>query len=202
MDIEQYIKRAHENAVQRGDYDCPECKGHGKVYIPPKGIFDCESCNGSGIDPNKNIGDILFDIIGSLWEAREAHRCGRFAIDGEIDFEINIIDQRSHFISRFQHNIKDTREDKIADAFIRLFDFCGYLGIEPEIKEAIKKFDVENIGEAFMNINGLLFYAYENESYEEYFSLALSWFNLFCQYHNIPIQKHIEARLVYMEQKG
>jgi len=60
-------------------------------------------------DKERNVGETLMLVVSELGEAIEAHRTGAFGI-GQ----------------------KDTFEDEIADAVIRLFDLCGGLEIDLE----------------------------------------------------------------------
>ena len=60
-------------------------------------------------DRERNVGEMLMLVVSELGEAIEAHRTGAFGIGA-----------------------KDTFEDEIADAVIRLFDLCGGLGINLE----------------------------------------------------------------------
>lgn len=60
-------------------------------------------------EKERNTGEMLMLVVSELGEAIEAHRRGRFGIGK-----------------------KDTFEDEIADAVIRLFDLCGGLGIDLE----------------------------------------------------------------------
>jgi len=57
----------------------------------------------------RNVGEMLMLVVSELGEAIEAHRIGNFGVGR-----------------------KDTFEDEIADAVIRLFDLCGGLGINLE----------------------------------------------------------------------
>lgn len=77
----------------------------------------------------------LMLVIGELSEAHEALRKERFA---DLDrFEArekykNVDQDPEFYAANFEHLIKDTLEDEIADAVIRLFDFCGFKGIDIE----------------------------------------------------------------------
>lgn len=77
-------------------------------------------------DDPRQIGTLLMLIVSELSEALEADRKNRhcsvvtYALtpEGELD------------VDKFKEKVKDTFEDEIADAFIRLFDLCGYLNID------------------------------------------------------------------------
>jgi NTP pyrophosphatase (non-canonical NTP hydrolase) len=77
-------------------------------------------------DKERNVGEMLMLITSELGEAMEAHRKNRFAIRSEIN------PQKDIEPVKFEHLIKDTFEDEIADAIIRLLDMCGGLKIDIE----------------------------------------------------------------------
>jgi NTP pyrophosphatase (non-canonical NTP hydrolase) len=191
--IKQWIKEAHENAVNKGFYDCPKCKDGSMSKIDI-----CNYCNNTGIDPHKNIGELLMLIVSELGEALEAHRCGRFAIskDAKTLLNNNGFNSWEFF---FEKDIKDTFEDEIADVFIRLFDLCGYLGIEPNIKNAVKKIELDNVGEIFLYVCGLLAELHIDcqTTKKDYLSIIISFFIYYSKEWNIDIEKHITAKMAY-----
>ena len=85
-------------------------------------------------DDPRQIGTLLMLVVSELSEALEADRKNKhcsvveYALtpEGELDVE------------KFKEKVKDTFEDEIADAFIRLFDLCGYLNIDIEKHIALK----------------------------------------------------------------
>lgn len=81
-------------------------------------------------DKERNVGEMLMLVTSELGEAMEAHRKNRVADWQKFELE-NV---------PFAESIKDTFEDEIADAMIRLFDMCGGLGIDIEkhITEKLK----------------------------------------------------------------
>jgi NTP pyrophosphatase (non-canonical NTP hydrolase) len=123
MNINELVQKAHENAVSKGFYECVRCEGSGEV-----GSFVCNTCNGSG-KTSKNIGELLMLIVSEIGEALEAHRKNRTPM---WEFYYEMIDSGKSFEESFKENIKDCFEDEIADAVIRIFDMCGYLGIDLE----------------------------------------------------------------------
>ena len=214
MNIPELIKEAHKNAVERGDYDCPQCEDGNHVDDTDSEnviLTKCEDCNGTGIDPNINIADMLMDIITELCKALEAHKQGRFADWDEYQKHLdyyNTRDKKSvEYISKipiaFRRNIKDTREDKIADVFIRLFDLCGYLGIEiSKIEASFDRYiacgfvDI-NTGEFMFRIIKEYIVELDNPNIDFLVGKLLARLFLFCKYHNIPIEKHIKAKMAY-----
>lgn len=81
-------------------------------------------------DQERNVGEMLMLVTSELGEALEAHRKNRVADWDKFDYK-NI---------SFVDSIKDSFEDEVADAIIRLLDLCGGLGIniERHIEEKLK----------------------------------------------------------------
>ncbi|MCK4816878.1 hypothetical protein KA005_14000, partial [bacterium] len=85
MNIPKLIKEAHDIAIEREFYDCPECDDGKTIRFAcyagdhTEIIEDCDNCDGTDIDPNKNIGELLMLIVADLGKALEVHQCGRFA---------------------------------------------------------------------------------------------------------------------------
>lgn len=82
-------------------------------------------------DNERNVGETLMLVVTELAEALEAHRKNNLAMPpmgGELEKET------------FEKFYKDTFEDEIADAMIRLFDMCGGFNIDIEfhIREKVK----------------------------------------------------------------
>ena len=91
-------------------------------------------------DKERNVGELLMLVTSELGEAMEAHRKAKFA-DWEnysgfclqSNYNKNSFDSTS-----FGHYIKDTFEDEISDAVIRLMDLSAGLGIDLEKHIAAK----------------------------------------------------------------
>lgn len=86
----------------------------------------------------------LMLIVSELGEACEADRKNRHAnisamqtalseIDDKIgDITLPPIEENEKFKAVFEVYVKDTFEDEIADAFLRLMDLCGAMNIDIE----------------------------------------------------------------------
>lgn len=85
-------------------------------------------------DNERNIGETLMLVVTELSEALEAHRSGRLVTEkGKAEYL-----SQNAMAQSFKDNIKDTFEDEIADAVIRLFDLCGGLGIDIDFHVSAK----------------------------------------------------------------
>jgi len=85
---------------------------------------------------NRNVGEALMLIVSELAEGIEAHRAGRHAnLDAYEDVYESIATEQSDASGDLAHecafkaHIKDSFEDEMADAIIRILDLCGGLGI-------------------------------------------------------------------------
>ncbi len=201
MNIPELIKESHDNAVERGFYDCVECGGNGLELIetnneyPDEGAIDCHVCSGTGIDPNRNIGELLMLIVSELGEALEAHRKGVY---GSIEsFEFDTIQASDIDLGKAYHNyLKDTFEDELADVFIRLFDLCGYLDLKDVYFEEMT-IDSNNVGEMLLRVcKEVTNYHFTNNK-TIWMAFCLASVSEICKILNIPIEKHIRSKQAY-----
>ena len=89
---------------------------------------------------DSNIVQRLMMVHSEISEAFEAYRKNKFANVKAQKLDCVVIDGSEAFKEHFEANIKDTMEDEIADAMIRLLAFCGEnnIDIEYHIKEKMK----------------------------------------------------------------
>jgi NTP pyrophosphatase (non-canonical NTP hydrolase) len=80
-------------------------------------------------ESERNKGEELMLVVTELGEAMECVRKDWYARWDDYDKDI---DSGMLFPLAFKGNIKDTYEDEIADAIIRLLDICGSRGIDIE----------------------------------------------------------------------
>lgn len=81
----------------------------------------------------QNVGELLMLVTSELGEALEAHRHGTFADESHYQKELDGNEGNPDaFQMAFALHIKDTFEDEIADAVIRLLDLSAGLGIDIE----------------------------------------------------------------------
>jgi NTP pyrophosphatase (non-canonical NTP hydrolase) len=90
-----------------------------------KNIYEGNKARGFW-DNERNIGETLMLVVTELSEALEAHRSGKLCTYSDKMAYAESDDTAQ----AFKHHIKDTFEDEIADAVIRLLDMCGGLGID------------------------------------------------------------------------
>lgn len=90
-------------------------------------IFMVNKANGFW-DRERNVGELLMLVTSELGEALEAHRNGRFS---QLNESCTSQDKETRK-NNFEKYVKDTFEDEIADAIIRLLDLSAGLGIDIE----------------------------------------------------------------------
>jgi len=78
-------------------------------------------------DQPRNVGEMLMLVVTELGEALEALRKDRMSHPTVHVPEGHVIDK-----AMFEEFYKDTFEDEVADALIRILDMCGGLGIDIE----------------------------------------------------------------------
>ncbi len=73
-------------------------------------------------DEPRETGTILMLIVSELSEALEAYRKDKFVDKNDLEGEFDK--------DKFKEKVKDTFEDEIADALIRILDMCGHMDID------------------------------------------------------------------------
>jgi len=184
---------------------CEDCDKGSKDY---DFYYSCKNCNNTRIDPHKNIGELLMLIVCEIAEAVEAHRSGRFgnwkaykSILNELDDNRNNSmppeEKQRKQNEAFHLCIKDSHPDEIADVFIRLFDLCGYLEYCPiEFKEVDFKIS-DNIPSALFEVTHLLNTFLHFRKPKCNMEIIFNYLYSFCIKNNIPIEKHITAKMAY-----
>lgn len=81
-------------------------------------------------DKERNVGETLMLVVTELSEGLEAHRDGKMFKGGHRLKEVISRSTDEAFTTIFKEEVKDTYEDEIADAIIRLLDMAGGQGID------------------------------------------------------------------------
>lgn len=106
MNISELCTTAHDDAVKKGFYHKP-----------------------------LETGTLLMLVVSELAEALEADRTNKSCDNLDaIDWLqwVDDVGTKPMVKESFEENIKNTFQDEIADAVIRIADICGYMGIDLE----------------------------------------------------------------------
>lgn len=146
-------------------------------------------------------------VISELMEAVEADRSEKHA-NRDI-FEYYMKQRRrddEEFMYAFKHDIKDSVEDELADACIRLLDLAGQRSVDlgvvdlDELKCSEGFFDwsfTEAIFSLVCNITDLDYI--ETHSFDSFLRVALVEILVFCVQKDIDIFWYIEQKMKYNE---
>lgn len=139
-------------------------------------------------------------VVSELMEAVEADRKGRRADLMALKACMCVVldeDCEEQFSKSFVGLVKDTVEDELADAVIRLLDTAGALGITinlEKVNELVKDFDKDKaITTRFSEFIYYTVVAIVDTPY--YYGLAL--IIGYCNAFNIDLWKHVELKLKY-----
>lgn len=154
-------------------------------------------------------------VISELMEAVEADRKGKHAdtihFNQEMDYclrELKVFGENydKAFIDMFEYYIKDSVEDELSDACIRLLDLSGLRNVDlgevnsDELKCSEGFFDwtfTESVFSMVCNITDSDYI--ETHSFDSYLRVALMEIMSFCVKKNIDIFWHIEQKMKYNE---
>lgn len=105
-----------------------------------KGFHDVEVSNET----------LLMLVITELSEAVEADRKGKRALMSDYNEDVSV--KQIYFKQAFEVYIKDTVEDELADAVIRLLDLAGLRSVKINLREINCALSADvSIGESFSN---------------------------------------------------
>ena len=149
-------------------------------------------------------------VISELMEAVEADRKGRRAQKDIFirEFEYTVTAQKLYgnaynraFIYMFERHIKDTVEDELADACIRIFDLAGLRNCNLSYIDSLIY-----LGKVTFTEFCYLFCSFisnpdksSKDWLERHLNYSLGWIFSFCKRNNINILWHIEQKMKYNE---
>ena len=121
LDLKIYSFEIDQDEVKKNQYD-----NYGVLNYFRDNIYSANVKKGFH-DKSIDTGTLLMLIVSELSEALEADRIGKYADKDALRKCLSDIDndKQQDFVELFSMSIKDSFEDEIADAIIRLFDLCG-----------------------------------------------------------------------------
>lgn len=149
-----------------------------------------------------SLGTCLMLIVSELSEAVEAHRAGR-----RVDISLhhaNLALPWDCFGTEetyFKEHIKDTVEDEIADAYIRVLDTLGRFKIQfqkcdpSDVSWYVE--DVNSIPERILYLVKMTADTLSNSDVQLMLSLLLVEIRDFCSFFNISLDHHVKYKLMY-----
>lgn len=150
----------------------------------------------------ENLSDehFLCLVISELMEAVEADRKGMHANWKQFEYYMSLKERFDNdFIYAFKHEIKDSVEDELSDACIRLLDLAGLRGYD------LDSFDYEGSNTddySAMNFTEAMFricvYVTDN-FYRDKLFILLNEIFAFCRDRSIDIFWHIKQKMKYNE---
>lgn len=157
----------------------------------------------------ENLSDehFLCLVVSELMEAVEADRIGKYANRNNFEYYMKQRERDDEeFMYVFKCDIKDTVEDELADACIRLLDLAGLRNVDlgevtlDELKCSEGFFDWTFTESIYSIVSDMTNQGYiETHSFESHLRVSLMVVMSFCVKKNIDILWHIEQKIKYNE---
>lgn len=176
------------------------------------------ACEHGFHDEERSNAHWMMLVVSEIGEMVEADRKNRHADLSRfrMEYERNaaLVDERTRFVRSFEKYVKDTLCDELSDVCIRLYDFCGAFGVEPEDFSRYLNGDfVYTWSEEFGGMS-VCEQCYElvrcvceidgdssADEISETVSAALLYCFCFAQHHGIDLERHIELKMRYNESR-
>lgn len=170
------------------------------------------ACKHGFHEEERSVSHWLMLVVSEIGEMVEADRKNRHAKLEEFDRVMRIDACVKSFSHYFELYVKDSLCDELADVCIRLYDFCGEMGIVPEdisfrIDGDFMKMWDEEFGDmsvceqCYELVRGVS--SVDVDSSEEEMSEMVGASLLFCycfaEHHGIDLERHIGLKMSYNE---
>lgn len=163
-------------------------------------------------DKARNEGEVLMLVVTELSEMLEADRKGRngsiqlFDIDMARQLKFKSSKKRKLEIKRdfFEKHIKDSIGDELADAFIRMCDYCIGFNIDINMEDierasssnGLKNRKLENLGDALLGICGMIDNMRRSMK-TAYARLIFAYIIWLADQLRIPLEAHVKLKMWY-----
>jgi hypothetical protein len=151
----------------------------------------------------RNWGEVCALIISELMEALEAHRKGKRATGGAAKF---LIEQHAQGIANWPDHfvklVKDTVDDELADAVIRILD-CSGAAIFEDIADWLPDLVLDvpgNFGESLLlTIKEIAHVGLNGVGFVGFYTRAewIANIEVICRKLEIDLWAHVEAKILY-----
>ena len=146
---------------------------------------------------------IMF-IVAEIGEAINAYQEQRFAnrVMFEKNFDTPQVNPEEHWKYCFEIFIKDSVEDELADIFIHLLSFIGWLGVD--INEKLDESELSKGIQTLSNVKELpsqLYYPLDLLVEYRNSEFALLSLICICRINNIDLFWHVEQKMKYNEMR-
>lgn len=165
------------------------------------------ACDHGFHDEEKSNAHWMMLVCTEVAEMVEADRKNRHAIYNAVEYcdkHVDEIDVQSRN-RYFERDVKNTLEDETADVCIRLFDFMGMKGLEPEVfadkhEDWVSYFGQMSVCEqCYEMLQGISIIC--NESPKSEMAAIASGMILFCfhfaEHHGFNLEQHIVWKMKY-----
>ena len=161
-------------------------------------------------DVDRSNAHFMMLVVSEIGEMVEADRKSRrVKLHGDdLDNTLRFND----FAPTFEHFVKDTLEDELADVVIRICDFLGTRHIEPLILEETSTSDdwanlwgKDSINEQCYGLTKIITHIDEDTSIDDISRLlgaSLAWCFDFADFHKFDLLWHVEQKMRYNETRS
>lgn len=161
-------------------------------------VYEC-ACSHGWHEEELSNEHCLWLVITELAEATEADRLGRHADRTQFDNYMSMKERSDdEFAYAFKYNIKDSLQDELADACIRLLDLAGLRGIDVKVENAIIPMNLPFTDFCYKLTGNISSAVHSNFGWlNELINYSLGWIFGWCDNHKIDILWHIQQKVRY-----
>lgn len=181
--INEFIRRAYKTACEHGFHDEERSDAHWMMLV--------------------------ISEIGEMVEADRKNRHTIYSAVAYCDVYKEELNEKS-WATYFERDVKDTLEDELADVLIRMFDFCGTMGVEPlmtdngivDMSDAFERlYGNSTLTEQCFCLADLVTDVADSKDLPRDTGVVMAFCFEFARHHKIDIEWHIEHKMAYNESR-